>query len=472
MDIHKILPGKVNPVMVCNTLNIFEGLTFKTTDVGTLCKNAKSKWSKRKPVSYNQTTDIYGIDGLSETVLKQVNYGLQATKIDRSTLDTSEWIYIRPTGGITFSPYRLTDFRGYNVDAKPFIRIDDVLWNPNSTDVDSLTITPTYKFGPNSYDGNVQAGSGQSTSGIEIYPQDLLAILSNTTIANMYLGIATKGVVGGNTIEGVFAPSKVNQATNPALMTITPASNANIKNHLNNMINGAELEFTPFFCPNNLMDSWTANDDKYSLPLGMKFKIKKEVPIYFTFYIQNMNFVSSNPGLTGLGGPNIYNAPGTSPISEGSIVPVLSSESSGMYRPLSTTNAAYKYVRFNAIVLFRNLGKTGGATTISRTDFRISAFGFSVPAESWVNTEGGSSADSISIPNDGMYHRVVINGAFTTTAECYDVLRSLTPASVSNPEWNQTGSVPSGALRAVSGGLKYQGVEISTGNNGVVWIKD
>ncbi len=55
------------------------------------------------------------------------------------------------------------------------------------------------------------------------------------------------------------------------------------------------LEFTPFFCPNNLMDSWTANDDKYSLPLGMKFKIKKEVPIYFTFYIQSLSFVSSNP---------------------------------------------------------------------------------------------------------------------------------------------------------------------------------
>nr|WP_321523336.1 hypothetical protein [uncultured Macellibacteroides sp.] len=472
MEIHKILPGKVNPVMVCNTLNIFEGLTFKTTDVGTLCKNAKSKWSKRKPVSYAQATDIYGVDGLSETVLRSVNYGLQATKIDRSTLATTEWTYIRPTGGITISPYRLTDFRAYNVDAKPFMRIDDVLWNPNTTNVDSLTITPTYKFGTNSYDGNVQANSGQSTAGIEIYPQDLLAVLSNTTIANMYLGIATKDVIGGNTIEGVFSPAKINQATSPALMTITPASNANIKTHLNNMMNGATLEFTPFFCPNNLMDSWTANDDKYSLPLGLKFKIKKEVPIYFTFYMQSLSFVSSNPGLTGLGGPNVYNAPGTSPISEGSITPVLSGNSSGMFRPLSTTTASYKYIKFNAIVLFRNLGNTGGPIIISRSDFKISAFGFSVQAASWTNTEGGSSADNITIPNDGMYHRVVINGEFTTTAECYDVLRSLTPASVSNPEWNQTGAVPSSALRAVSGGLKYQGVEMNTGNSGVVWIDD
>ena len=472
MEIHKVLPSTLNPIMVRNTLAVYEGLTVDTRDLGTLCRSAGNKWSKRKPVSYNQTTDIYGADGLSETVLRQVNYGLQATKIDRSTLATSEWIYIKPTGGITISPYRLTDFRGYNVDAKPFIRIDDVFWNPNSTDVDSLTITPTYKFGPNSYDGNVQSGSGQSTSGIEIYPQDLLAVLSNTNISNMYLGIATKDVVGGNTIEGVFAPAKVNQATNPALMTITPASNANIKNHLNNMINGAEMEFTPFFCPNNLMDSWTANDDKYSLPLGMKFKIKKEVPIYFTFYIQSLSFVSSNPGLTGLGGPNIYNAPGTSPIVEGSIVPVLASESVSMFRPLSTTNAAYKYIRFSAVVLFKNKGDTGGSIIISRSEFKLSAFGFSVDVTGWVNTEGGSSADNITIPNDGLYHRVVMTGEFTTTSECYDVLRSLTPASVSNPEWNQTGAVPSSALRAVSAGLKYQGLELNTGNSGVVWIRD
>ena len=86
-------------------------------------------------------------------------------------------------------------------------------------------------------------------------------------------------------------------------MTITPANNANIKAHLEAMSNGQTLEFTPFFCPNNLMDSWTANDDKYGLPLGMKFVIKKEVPIDFTFRMQNMGFVSSNPGLTGLGGP-------------------------------------------------------------------------------------------------------------------------------------------------------------------------
>lgn len=457
--------NNISVMYIRNFLAMYDNLDAECLDVGTLCTKANNKWSKYKPVRY--ATDLE----ITEQQRKEINYGLTATKIDRTTLSTTEWSYNKPTGG-NQSPYRLLDYVGYNTDAKPFIRIDEVLWNPFTTSVDDLNFTPTYKFGPNSYDGNIQANSGQTLIGIEIYPQDLLAQLSNTTLANMYLGIVTSGVVNGNTVEGVFAPGKINQATSPAMMTITPATNANIKNHLNNMINGATLEFTPFFCPNNLMDSWTANDDKYSLPLGMKFVIRKEVPIYFTFYIQSLSFVSSNPGLTGLGGPNVYNAPGTSPLLEGSITPVLSSDSSGMYRPLSTTNAAYKYVRFNAIVLFRNLGKTGDATTITRTDFRISAFGFSVPAESWVNTEGGSSADNISIPNDGMYHRVVINGAFTTTAQCYDVLRSLTPASVSNPAWNQTGSVPSGALRSVSGGLKYKGVEISTGNNGVVWIKD
>lgn len=218
------------------------------------------------------------------------------------------------------------------------------------------------------------------------------------------------------------------------------------------------------------MDSWTANDDKYGLPLGLRFKIKKEVPIDFTFRMQNMGFVSSNPGLTGLGGPNIYNAPGTSPIVEGSIVPVLASESVSMFRPLSTTNAAYKYIRFSAVVLFKNKGDTGSSIIISRSNFSLSAFGFSVEVTGWVNTEGGSSSDNITIPNDGLYHRVAMTGAFTSTSNCYDVLRSLTPASVSNPEWNKTGSVPSGALRAVSAGFRYQGLELNNGNNGVVWI--
>lgn len=472
MQIYKVIPSNPNIVQVRNTLAVYGGLTVDTRDLGTLCRSAGNKWAKFKPVSAPYNYDIYGAYGTNEDILKSINYGLSAVKINRTTLDTYEWGYNKPTGTLGVSPYRLNDFRGYNAEAKPFIRIDDVQWNPFTTAVDDLNFTPTYKFGPNSYDGNIQSNSGQTLIGIEIYPQNLLAILSNTTIANMYLGIATKGVVGGNAIEGVFAPAKVNQATNPALMTITPASNANIKNHLNNMINGAELEFTPFFCPNNLMDSWTANDDKYGFPLGMKFKIKKEVPIDFTFYIQNMNFVSSNPGLTGLGGPNIYNAPGTSPISEGSIVPVLASESSGMYRPLSTTNSAYKYIQFSAVVLFKNKGDTGNSINISRSNFSLSAFGFSVSVNSWVNTEGGSSSDIITIPNDGLYHRVAITGAYTTTAECYDVLRNLAPASVSTPEWNQTGSVPSSALRAVSAGLKYQGLELNTGNSGTVWIRD
>ena len=45
-------------------------------------------------------------------------------------------------------------------------------------------------------------------------------------------------------------------------------------------------------------------------------------------------------------------------------------------------------------------------------------------------------------------------------------------SSVSNPEWDQTGAVPSNALRAVSAGFKYQNLEVNSGNNGVVWIKD
>lgn len=434
------------------------------TDLGQLCTYPYlNKWSKFKPVSYNTTSPI------TDSILKTLNYGLQATKIDRTTLATSEWTYLRPTGG-QYSPYRLGDFRGYNHQAKPFMRIDDVNWNPFSTPIDNLTITPTYKFGVNSYDGNVQSGSGQSTSDIEIYPQDLLAPLSNTTLSNMYLGIATTGVTNGNTVEGVFAPNKLSSATSPSAMTITIANNNNIKTHLNNLGNGGVLEFTPFFCPNNLMDSWTANDDKYSLPLGMKFKIIKEVPIRFNVLMQNISFFSSNPGLSGLGSCAMYTVGSTPTFSE-NITPVLASESSGIDRPLSTSTESYKYIKFNCIALFQNKGETGAAYTILRSEFKITAFGSDVDVASWTNAENGSSSDSISIPNDGMYHRVVMTGVFTTTSTAYDTMRNLTPASVSNPEWNQTGSVPSGALRAVSGGLKYQGINILSGNSGSVWIK-
>lgn len=449
---------------------VSQEINLASNSVGTLCSSNKiNKWSKFKPISYASNTGIYGETGNNDTILKNLNYGLTATKIDRTTLNTTEWSYLRPTGG-QYSPYRLGDFRGYNHQAKPFIRIDDVQWNPSTTPVESLTITPTYKFGSNSYDGNVQSNSGQSTSNIEIYPQDLLAPLSNTTLSNMYLGIVAKDIPNANTVEGVFTSGKLNEATNPSKMTITPANNVNIKNYLNSLGNGGVLEFTPFFCPNNLMDNWTANDDKYSLPLGLKFKIVKEVPINFNMLMQSISFVSSNPGLSGLGGCNMYTV-GQTPASPASIVSVLPSASSGIDRPLSTTTESYKYIKFNCIALFQNKGKTGMAVTISRTNFKITAFGFNVDVTSWTDAESGLSTDSISIPNDGLYHRVVMNGTFTTDSGCYDILRNLTPASVSNPAWDQTGDVPTGALRAVSGGLVYGGVTIASGNTGAVWIK-
>jgi len=185
--------------------------------------------------------------------------------------------------------------------------------------------------------------------------------------------------------------------------------------------------------------------------------------------MQNISFFSSNPSLTGLGSCAMYSV-GTTPASSESVIPVLASASSGIDRPLSTTTESYKYIKFNAIVLFQNKGETGAAYTILRNEFKITAFGYDVDVISWTNAENGSSSDSISIPNDGLYHRVIMNGTYTTNSDCYNVLRSLTPASVSNPEWNKTGSVPSGALRAVSGGLKYQGINITSGNSGSVWV--
>ncbi len=162
--------NNISVMYIRNFLAMHDNLDAECLDVGTLCTKANNKWSKYKPVKY--ATDLE----ITEIQRKEVNYGLIATKINRTTLDTIAWTYEKPTGG-NYSPYRLLDYMGYNTDAKPFIRIDEVLWNPFTTSVDDLNFTPTYKFGPNSYDGNIQANSGQTLVGIEIYPQDLLAQL-------------------------------------------------------------------------------------------------------------------------------------------------------------------------------------------------------------------------------------------------------------------------------------------------------
>ena len=44
MELYKVLPStNLSVLSVRNTLGVYEGLAVDTRDVGTLCKNAKSK---------------------------------------------------------------------------------------------------------------------------------------------------------------------------------------------------------------------------------------------------------------------------------------------------------------------------------------------------------------------------------------------------------------------------------------------
>lgn len=121
-----ILPlRKLKDFEVRNTLNKFGGRTDNVLGSKYKASANINKWAKYKPVSY----PIPFI--LSEQELKQANYGLSAFHIGHSTTPqqlmdeaikgTDFYPYVPPTGGER-SPYRISDFRGYNPDAEaPYI---------------------------------------------------------------------------------------------------------------------------------------------------------------------------------------------------------------------------------------------------------------------------------------------------------------------------------------------------------------
>lgn len=85
------------------------GATANGYDLGYICANAHKKiniWSKKKPMSYSKLPELTDAEMLS------VNYGLSVT-YGRPCV----YAYNPPTGGDA-SPFRLTDFVGYNHAAK------------------------------------------------------------------------------------------------------------------------------------------------------------------------------------------------------------------------------------------------------------------------------------------------------------------------------------------------------------------
>lgn len=79
--------NNISVMYIRNFLGLNENLDTECLDVGTLCTKAKNKWAKYKPVKYQTDSEI------TDNQRKAVNYGLTATKIDRTTLATTEWGY-------------------------------------------------------------------------------------------------------------------------------------------------------------------------------------------------------------------------------------------------------------------------------------------------------------------------------------------------------------------------------------------
>lgn len=103
-----------------DTIELMSVLGEGLNDIGSLCKSANiNKWSKYKPVSAKsiipQDNIWKGDDGKCGIEIIKYN-SLIDLKIGYDN-KTDMYKYIHPSGG-TLSPYRLTDFNGYNHEAK------------------------------------------------------------------------------------------------------------------------------------------------------------------------------------------------------------------------------------------------------------------------------------------------------------------------------------------------------------------
>ena len=190
--------------MALGTTNISTDLVLSTllgishggfgADVGTLCTHpAINKWSKWKPVKLPQ------IDGVDETQLKAINYGLTFPRTNVfNVIATQKWTYDKPTGGAA-SPYRLGDFRQYHHGAVrlvgcPAVTEINIFENPNDT--------LTFQF-PTAVTGQLQMS-------------DFTGIL-----ANQYLGIVI--VTSGGATYIITSPTTASAGGNQITLDLTAA---------------------------------------------------------------------------------------------------------------------------------------------------------------------------------------------------------------------------------------------------------
>lgn len=123
-----------------------------TNDVGQLCIHPNvNKWSKYKPVRHSSVVPI------TEAQFKESNYGFNIAS-NTSNNFTGSWSYVKPVGGNS-SPFRLTDFGGYDkLEQPPIYLTENYLnqeWNVFLDSNPILIATPALRTGGVAYNGVV-----------------------------------------------------------------------------------------------------------------------------------------------------------------------------------------------------------------------------------------------------------------------------------------------------------------------------
>lgn len=117
--------GKISGSVSHSDINAVLGTNYKTNRE--LCTAAAiNKWAKCKPIRHTSNGPLTSAQrkGTGEDISSGIMYGLKVSSnvTILSELHNATWDYVRPTGGIGTSPYRLQDFNGYYHSAAPTLK--------------------------------------------------------------------------------------------------------------------------------------------------------------------------------------------------------------------------------------------------------------------------------------------------------------------------------------------------------------
>lgn len=134
--------GKISPPI--SIADVKAVLGSSSNDLGSLCQSGYiNKWAKYKPVIVSQLLTTKDNWFKADTL----DYGITIPKFSSPTSvlqayenGTHHWTYMKPSGGMS-SPFRLTDFNGYNHNALAQIKSQASTVKTTFVDTDELGIS-------------------------------------------------------------------------------------------------------------------------------------------------------------------------------------------------------------------------------------------------------------------------------------------------------------------------------------------